>query len=125
MKSRAEVDTLKADWMGDQTYDIDNVPGFEEYNDELRQFALRVRAAHVKEWQDRVHATMKNLDCSFKMAEYILRNEMNQRERINSLWEAIQGLSQRIDALSEALRNESRSMYSMIENVEREIEDSR
>jgi hypothetical protein len=44
MKTRVEVEALKANWLGDPCYDIETTPGFEEYAVELAGFSVEHRA---------------------------------------------------------------------------------
>lgn len=41
--SRAEVESLKRDWAADPCWDLEETPGFEEFRDELTEFAARTR----------------------------------------------------------------------------------
>ena len=43
MKTREEVEALKANWLGDPCYDIEDAPGFEDYGVELAGFAVEYR----------------------------------------------------------------------------------
>ncbi len=47
MKTREEVEALKASWLKDPNYDIEDTPGFEEYGVELAGFAVDFR----DEWE--------------------------------------------------------------------------
>ncbi len=44
MKTREEVEALKAQWLKDPSWDIENMDGFEEYAVELAAFAIEHQA---------------------------------------------------------------------------------
>jgi hypothetical protein len=75
MKTRKEVDDLKAQWKADPCWDIWNTEGFEQYKDELYTFQERVE----KEWHDaevaRLAAKAADLKCSVELVQRIERLE--------------------------------------------------
>ena len=48
-KTREEVEALKADWLKDPIWDIEDTEGFEDHHDELKAFHDQMR----KEWTER------------------------------------------------------------------------
>lgn len=44
MKTKQEIDTLKADWHRDRSWDIEQTPGFEEHAEELLAHRHKVEA---------------------------------------------------------------------------------
>ena len=44
MKTQQEIDTLKADWARDRSWDIEDTPDFEEHAEELRAHRYKVEA---------------------------------------------------------------------------------
>jgi hypothetical protein len=76
MKTRAEVNDLKAQWKADACWDIWNTEGFEQYKDELYTFQERME----KEWHDaevaRLAAKAAEWKCTVEFVQY-----MEQMER--------------------------------------------
>ena len=48
MKTREEVENLKADWESDPCYEIEDTEGFEEYREELKLFSQEKE----KHWEE-------------------------------------------------------------------------
>lgn len=44
MQAREEIDTLKANWLKDPCWDIEDTPGFEAHRDELVAFHKQMKA---------------------------------------------------------------------------------
>ena len=44
MKSRRDIEQLKAGWLRDPAWDLEETEGFEAHQDELRQFRLTIEA---------------------------------------------------------------------------------
>lgn len=42
MKTAADLETLKAQWLQDPAWDIEDTEGFEAFRDELREFHVRM-----------------------------------------------------------------------------------
>ena len=49
MKTQQEIATLQADWKRDRSWDIEQTPGFEDHEEELRAYRLGVEAADAHE----------------------------------------------------------------------------
>jgi hypothetical protein len=47
VKTREEVEQLKAEWEQDPIWDIENTPGFQDYFSELRDYSEK----RIKEWE--------------------------------------------------------------------------
>ena len=75
MKTRAEVDDLKAQWKADPCWDIWNTDGFEQYEHELFDWQTAIE----KEWHDKEVARLAekaaDLKCSVELVQYIERLE--------------------------------------------------
>ncbi len=52
-KTRQEIEKLKAEWLTDPVWDIENTPGYEEHKDELIQFSLEQNAIWDKRAAER------------------------------------------------------------------------
>lgn len=61
MKTRQEVNDLKASWLGDPCWDIYNTEGFEEYEDELRQYQTEQKAEWRQKYQDEIQQLADDL----------------------------------------------------------------
>jgi hypothetical protein len=68
MKTRAEVDDLKAQWKADPCWDIEFTEGFEDHIDELRLYQEQT-------YDQTVSMKAQKLNCSFETASYFLRLE--------------------------------------------------
>jgi hypothetical protein len=75
MKTRAEVDDLKAQWKADPCWDIEDTEGFEEYRAELFDW----RIAYNDEIRHQKHLRILNFaqryDVPIGIADYILTLE--------------------------------------------------
>jgi hypothetical protein len=56
MATREEINKLKADWVGDPIYDLEDTEGFEEHRDELREFRAQQEAVWEKRQGEERHA---------------------------------------------------------------------
>lgn len=54
MKTREEVDGLKADWTRDPCWDLVDSEGFEEYREELAQYENKMKAIWAQQRRERV-----------------------------------------------------------------------
>jgi hypothetical protein len=76
MKTRAEVDDLKAQWKADPCWDVWNTEGFEQYKGELKTFQTLME----KEWRAkerrRLLAKAAEWKCAVEFVQY-----MEQMER--------------------------------------------
>ncbi len=52
-RSPEEIEKLKADWMADGIWDIEETEGFEAYYDELKAFREQVEEKHEREYAER------------------------------------------------------------------------
>jgi polyhydroxyalkanoate synthesis regulator phasin len=88
MKTREEVDALKANWLEDPCWDLYTTEGFEEYHEELGRF----QAVKEAEWEvEREQELQKYADelgtDNLKLAEYVRRLERridNLEDRLTS-----------------------------------------
>jgi hypothetical protein len=71
MKTKVEIDNLKAGWKSDPCWDIEDTEGFEEHKTELAEW----RAHFEAEWQiredNRIAARAKLLECSPALVRYL------------------------------------------------------
>jgi hypothetical protein len=77
-KSQQEIDELKAAWVSDPCWDIEDTPGFEAQYDELRAYRAEQEAAWAADWarQVRVRAERLGIPDHRELADYLLRLEM-------------------------------------------------
>ena len=101
MKTREEVEALKANWLGDPCYDIEDAPGFEDYGVELAGFAVE----HRKLWEE---ARKK---CEARAYYDTLANETTLRD-----WFAVHAM--------EGIISNIKSRDSFIEHLKETGEDS-
>ena len=82
MKTNDEVEKLKQNWLKDPIYDLYNIEGFEEYEEELKQFQIE----HEKRWEDEKNRKLdikaKELGVSVKTVAEIERCECFAKARI-------------------------------------------
>jgi hypothetical protein len=73
MKTRKEVEQLKAEWEQDPIWDIQHTPGFQEYFSELKEFHEKRAAEWEKENERRALALAERLGCpgNTTLARYI------------------------------------------------------
>jgi hypothetical protein len=75
MKTRDEIEQLKAAWDYDPLWDLDRTEGFEEHAEELREHqAMREREATQQREQE-IANRAKKLNCSRELVMYIERLE--------------------------------------------------
>lgn len=70
-KSWKEIDALKASWLADPSWDLEDTEGFEDYKDELRRFQWTTLAEQHEVETSRIQELANDAGCSFKCAEYI------------------------------------------------------
>ncbi len=71
MKTQSEIMYLKANWLSDPCWDIEETEGFEEYKVELRNFRLAQEIKWAWEEKERLMDRAKELQCSVKLVQYI------------------------------------------------------
>lgn len=76
--TREDVEILKADWVADPIWDLEETEGFKEYHDELKAFsdAKKAEWEAQREQQEQkriaeIHRKAATLECSFAVAQYI------------------------------------------------------
>ena len=95
MKTTAEIDALKANWLGDPCYDLADVEGFEAHADELGAFQAEQEAAWEAKRIARVNARCAELGCTPAMLIVIERLEAQierQQEEIEKLQDEVSAL---------------------------------
>jgi hypothetical protein len=75
MKTRKEVDDLKAQWKADPCWDIWNTEGFEQYEHDLYDWQTEIE----KQWHDeevaRLTAKAAEWKCAVEFVQYMERME--------------------------------------------------
>jgi hypothetical protein len=59
MKTREEVETLKADWLRDGCWDLHTTEGFEEYGAELKEFEDKILAERRASYEEQLKKKRK------------------------------------------------------------------
>jgi len=71
MKTKQELDALKADWLYDPCWDIEDTEGFEGHREELKAW----RIEREQKWQaqelERVTKKADELKCSVELVGYL------------------------------------------------------
>jgi hypothetical protein len=71
MKTRQEIEALKANWIGDPCWDIEDTQGYEEYRTELLAYRLRVEDALRAGEDERINKRAEQLGCSRELIRCI------------------------------------------------------
>lgn len=76
VKSRAEVEKLKREWVSDPIWDLEDTEGFEEYREELLEFALEQtkiweEEAEQKKQEEIEHAKSLGVEGLYKMIKHL------------------------------------------------------
>lgn len=98
VKSRQEVESLKANWLSDPCWDIEQTEGFEEYCDELKEYRL-------------------DMEAKWKAQEY---NRLFNRARdlgIDQLGDKDNEIDLRLMRYLEGLESKITELNSVIENI--------
>lgn len=79
MKTREDVEELKRQWLSDGCWDIWDTEGFEEYKDELRNFAIETNNKYIgKKYAKLIEQSryfgLEDLP-NYNLVEYLLRLE--------------------------------------------------
>lgn len=74
MATRKQIEELKAQWLGDPCWDIEETQGFEEHSDELLDFRLNMEAKWEEEFQEELRAYAHVIGCStnLQLAHHLL-----------------------------------------------------
>ncbi|MFA5937400.1 MAG: hypothetical protein WC822_06020 [Candidatus Paceibacterota bacterium] len=96
MKTRAEVEALKHNWLNDGCWDIEDTEGFEDYKEELKEFRLITE----REWQAKEYNRLHNRAVSLAI-DNLGDGETKQLE----LMKYLEHLERRIESL-EATREQ-------------------
>jgi len=77
MKTRKEIDELKANWKHDPCWDIEDTEGFELHRDELIAYRQECEARWKSQREQRIlkFATPLGLENNPALAEYLMRQE--------------------------------------------------
>jgi len=94
MPTQEQIATLKAQWSNDPCWDIEFTWGFEEHEEELREYREQMEAQWTEERQAKIQAKAADLNCSLDLAEYILLLEY-RLERVMMAIEGMKSLIQR------------------------------
>lgn len=87
-KTRADIDELKANWLQDPTWDIEDTEGFEAHIGELYNFRMQTEARQRRAKRDKVEEVAKETYCEDKirLIQYIVELE-NRIARLEKLSE--------------------------------------
>jgi ribosomal protein L6P/L9E len=85
VKTREDVENLKANWISDPCYNLETVEGFEEYSNELRRFQTMMESKWKNEYNDMIKSLSEKYECSFKLAEYIYNLEIKLQKIQNRI----------------------------------------
>lgn len=68
-----EIESLKASWASDPSWDIETTPGFEAFQAELQQFSVEVQRKWKEDHAKRLGAKAEEIGCpgNLKLAEYV------------------------------------------------------
>lgn len=85
--TRTDVERLKADWTSDPCWDLEDTPGFEEYRDELREYAARVREEWARAYREELEEFARTIGVpgNVALAECIRTLERRIRAAENRL----------------------------------------
>lgn len=72
-----EIYELKCEWMDDPHWDLEETEGFEDHYEELLAFRKQCEAFWAQAAQVGVFTKMRELNCSYETAEYVI--DLEQR----------------------------------------------
>ena len=72
---RIEVENLKAQWLADPCWDLETTEGFEDVKQELYAWKVDQVNTSKKEWFERINKRAYDLNCSYSLADYIIKLE--------------------------------------------------
>jgi hypothetical protein len=112
MKTRKEIDHLKANWTKDPCWDLTDTEGFEDHRVELSDYQEKMEAywKEHREGEKRARANRMGLVHPSKLAEYISGVE----EGISALIDRIDTVEKRADDLQRRLDYLDRTTRSLI-----------
>jgi hypothetical protein len=103
MPTREEIEDLKQQWLYNPLdWDIETTEGFEDHRDELLAFRKEKEAEWEAEYKAKITARATELECSFKLAEYIDRLERVSERRREQLEERLDRIEDSISSDIEA-----------------------
>jgi hypothetical protein len=70
---RREVERLKADWAADPCWDLEDTPGFEDFREELLDYATRTRAEWDRRYRESLEEFARTIGApgNVVLAEYV------------------------------------------------------
>jgi hypothetical protein len=82
-RSREELEKLKADWLGDDCWNLEDAEGFEDHRDELAAFREASQAERKQQEQQRREARAAELGCSVALLTTIegLKSQLDRLEQ--------------------------------------------
>lgn len=115
VRTKAELDALKINWMSDPCWDIETTEGFEAHYDELLAFRLETEEEEERQRLALVMDKMAKLNCSKETAYYILSLERKladmQRVIDKLAWaDNTTDLHTRLDKVEKRITNLSREL---------------
>ena len=92
-RTRADVERLKADWTSDPCWDLEDTPGFEEFRDELRDYASRIREEGERFYREGLEEFARTIGVpgNVALAEYVRNLERRLSAAENRLDGALDG----------------------------------
>ena len=75
LKTTAELDALKVNWMADPCWDIEDTEGFEAHYTQLHDWRVGVEQEQERQRNDILRIKMAELNCSKQTAEYVMNLE--------------------------------------------------
>lgn len=88
VRSRADVEKLKAEWREDSTWDLADTPGFEAHRDELGTFQEQVKAEAQEKREVAIAEGMRRFNCSrelFLHIEALERRVADNESRLHEI----------------------------------------
>ena len=71
MKTRKEIDELKANWKHDPCWDIEDTEGFEAHRRELLSWRNEYEREAEQSYAERIEARATELKCSPELVKYL------------------------------------------------------
>lgn len=102
LKTTAELDALKVNWMADPCWDIEDTEGFEAHYTELHDWRVEVEQEQERQRNDILRLKIAELNCSKQTAEHV----MSLERRLAALEAANEKLQAQYDRLKALVNGE-------------------
>ena len=83
MATEQQILQLKADWLADPCWDIEDTEGFEEHREELTAWRDAYEIARAQEHQENVQRKARILQCPRELAAYLMDLEYRVQQLEN------------------------------------------